>query len=396
MEARSGSLTSTQRSTEMREPRPTIHDVASRAGVSKSLVSLALRGSPKVSKTSRDAILVAAAELGYRPNAAARSLADRRSRTVGVLILDLHNPVFAEILDGVETEVRAQGYSTMLVTGGADPVLEQVKLDKLLEFQVEGLILISHRLERDALRALADEVPTVVVTRRDMTCQRMDTVSNDDVAGAALGVRHLVGLGHRRITHLSGGGNPISQERERGFLEAMAEAGLSSSARVVPGTLTDAGGYAAARLALTGHPPPTALLVANDIAALGAIAAVQETGLQVPADVSVVGYDGIALGALRTLSLTTIAQPLAEMGSVAAARLFARIGSPRSRAQHVSVDAHLVVRGTTAPPPGRGAAGRLRREGAHRSHGVRSLTPTTVGREAVVGSTSTGERVVGP
>ena len=131
----------------MREPRPTIHDVASRAGVSKSLVSLALRGSPKVSDASRDAILAAAAELGYRPNAAARSLADRRSRTVGVLILDLHNPVFAEILDGVETEVRAHGYSTMLVTGGADPVLEQAELDKLLEFQVEGLILISHRLE---------------------------------------------------------------------------------------------------------------------------------------------------------------------------------------------------------------------------------------------------------
>lgn len=336
----------------MREPRPTIHDVASRAGVSKSLVSLALRGSPKVSGASRDAIFAAAAQLGYRPNAAARSLADRRSRTVGVLILDLHNPVFAEILDGVETEVLARGYSTMLATGGADPALEQAKLDKLLEFQVEGLILISHRLESSALRAFADEVPTVVVTRRDMTCQRMDTVSNDDLAGAALGVRHLVGLGHRHITHLSGGDNPVSQERERGFLEAMADAGLASHARVVPGSLTDAGGYAAARLALAADPPPTALFVANDIAALGAIAAVQEAGLQVPADVSVVGYDGIALGALRTLSLTTIAQPLADMGSIAAARLFARIGIPRSRAQHINVDATLVVRGTTASAPG--------------------------------------------
>ncbi len=333
----------------MREPRPTIHDVASRAGVSKSLVSLALRGSPKVSEASRDAILAAAAELGYRTNAAARSLADRRSRTVGVLILDLHNPVFAEILDGVETEVRKHGYSTMLVTGGADPALEQVELDKLLEFQVEGLILISHRLEASALRAFAEEVPTVVVTRRDMTSPRMDTVSNDDVAGATLAVRHLVGLGHRRITHLSGGDNPISRDRERGYLDAMAEAGLASHAHVVPGSLTDAGGYAAARLALATEPRPTALVVANDIAALGAIAAVQEAGLLVPADVSVVGYDGIALGALRTLSLTTVAQPLAEMGAAAAARLFARIASPRSRAQNVSADAALVVRGTTAP-----------------------------------------------
>jgi DNA-binding LacI/PurR family transcriptional regulator len=118
---------------------------------------------------------------------------------------------------------------------------------------------------------------------------------------------------------------------------------------VVPGSLTDAGGYAAARVALADEPRPTALVVANDIAALGAIAAVQEAGLLVPADVSVVGYDGIALGALRTLNLTTVAQPLAEMGSAAAARLFARIESPRSRAQHISVDAELVVRGTTAP-----------------------------------------------
>jgi DNA-binding LacI/PurR family transcriptional regulator len=268
---------------------------------------------------------------------------------VGVLILDLHNPVFAEILDGVETGVRAHGYSTMLVTGGADPVLEQVELEKLLEFQVEGLILISHRLEASALRAFADEVPTVVVTRRDMTTPRMDTVSNDDVAGATLAVRHLVGLGHRRITHLSGGDNPISRDRERGYLAAMAEAGLAAEANVVPGSLTDAGGYAAARRALASDPSPTALVVANDIAALGAIAAVQEAGLVVPSDVSVVGYDGIALGALRTLSLTTVAQPLDEMGSAAAARLFARIENPRARAQHISVDAALVVRGTTAP-----------------------------------------------
>lgn len=334
----------------MRDQRPTIHDVASRAGVSKSLVSLALRGSPRVSDASREAIEAAAADLGYRPNAAARSLADRHSRTVGILILDLHNPVFAEILDGVQQEVRAHGYSTMLVTGGADPVLEQAELDKLLEFQVEGLILVSHRLSPAALRATAVEVPTVVVTRRDMTGPRIDTVSNDDVAGAGLAVDHLVSLGHRRIVHLSGGSNPISLDRERGYREAMAAAGLADTARVEVGSLTDAGGYAAATAALAGVPRPTAFVVANDIAALGAIAAVQDAGLRVPHDVSVVGYDGISLGALRTLSLTTVAQPLARMGTFAAARLFDRIGRPRSRAHHESVDAQLLVRGTTAPP----------------------------------------------
>ena len=331
----------------MTAARPTIHDVASRAGVSKSLVSLALRGSPKVSDASREAILQAAAELGYRPNAAARSLADRRSHTIGVLILDLHNPVFAEILDGVQTEVRSRDLSTMLVSGGADPVREQAEIDTLLQFQVEGLILISHRLSPDALRSIAAEVPTVIVTRRDLTGPRMDTVSNDDIAGAGLAVDHLVALGHSRIACLTGGDNPVSHDRERGYREAMARHGLADHVQVVAGGLTDGAGYAAGTRALQGS--PTALFVANDIAALGAIAAVQDAGLRVPEDVSVVGYDGIAIGGLRSLNLTTVAQPLAELGALAARRLVARIENPRARAQNVTVDSHLIVRGTTAP-----------------------------------------------
>ena len=129
--------------------------VALRAGMSKSLVSLALSGSPKVSPTSRERIEQAAADLGYRPNAAARSLSVRRSKTIGVLILDLHNPVFAEILDGVQAEVRKYGFNTMLVTGGDNPALAQEEIEKLLEFQVEGLILISHRLPPQVLATFA-------------------------------------------------------------------------------------------------------------------------------------------------------------------------------------------------------------------------------------------------
>jgi DNA-binding LacI/PurR family transcriptional regulator len=328
--------------------RPTIHDVAARAGVSKSLVSLAMRGSPKVSESSRQAIMKAVSELGYRPNAAARSLADRRSRTMGVLVLDLHNPVFADILDGIQSEVRSHGYSTMLVTGDADPERERAELDKLLEFQVEGMILVSHRLTTAALRRIAVDVPTVVVTRDDTRGPRIDTISNDDVAGAALAVGHLVDLGHERITHLSGGDNPASRHREQGYRETMATAGLSKHIRVFEGGLTDAAGYAAASRALTDS--PTAMFVANDIAALGAIAAVQESGRSVPHDVSVVGYDGIALGSLRSINLTTVAQPLAHMGSLAARRLFERIEGPSGRAQHITVDSALVIRGSTARP----------------------------------------------
>ena len=327
--------------------RPTIHDVASRAGMSKSLVSLALSGSPKVSDKSRAKIERAAEELGYRRNAAARSLAVRRSQTIGILVLDLHNPVFAEIVDVVQRRVREQGFSTMLVSGGNDPAREQTELETLLQFQVEGLILISHRLPEYTLARIATEVPCVTVTRDDVAVAGMDRVSNDDVAGAGLAVDHLVELGHKKIVHLSGGANPVSQARAAGYESAMRAHGLESQISIVPGGLTDAAGFAAATTALSQQ--PTALFVANDFAAMGAIAAIEEAGLHVPDDVSVVGYDGITLGALRNINLTSIAQPLVALGEKAAERLLQRIESPLAPAQHDKMRSQLLTRGTTGP-----------------------------------------------
>ena len=331
--------------------RPTIHDVAARAGVSKSLVSLALRGSPSVAPASRAAILQAAEELGYRPNAAARSLAARASRTVGVLVLDLHNPVFAEVLDGVLTGVRTRGYSTLVVTGGLDPALQEAELGTLLEFQVEGLVLVSHRMPPAVVRRMAAETPTCVITRRDVTGPGIDTVANDDRAGARMAVEHLIALGHRRITHVNGGSDPVSSVREAGYREAMTAAGLEAQIDVVTGSLDDAGGHAAALSALAApeRSRPTALFVANDFAALGAMAAAAETGLRVPDDVSVVGYDGVRLGALRSVGLTSVAQPLGEMGRLAAEHLFDRIDGSRTRARHTLLEPELVVRSSTAP-----------------------------------------------
>ncbi len=317
--------------------------------MSKSLVSLALSGSPKVSPASRERIEQAAAELGYRPNAAARSLSVRRSRTIGVLILDLHNPVFAEILDGVQSEVRQHGFNTMLVTGGENPALEQEEIETLLEFQVEGLILISHRLPGDVLQRFAAEVPTVVVTRDDLTGPGIDTVGNDDVAGARIAVDHLVKLGHRRIVCLNGGDNPVSHLRAQGYSDAMTAHGLADQIDILPGGLTDSSGYRAAEAALVLK--PTALVVANDIAAIGATAAVENAGLRVPEDVSVIGYDGISLGGLRRVNLTTIAQPLAELGRRAAERILGRIADPAGPAHRDSLASELVVRGTTGPVP---------------------------------------------
>ena len=329
----------------MSDTRPTILDVASRAGVSKSLVSLALSGSPKVSDASRARIERAAQELGYRPNAAARSLVAKKSRTLGVLVLDLHNPVFAEILDGVNTEVRQHGFTMMLVSGGDDPELEREEIETLQQFQIDGLILISHRLTKDMLLQVASEVPTVTVTRNDIAIARMDTVCNDDVAGGQMAVDHLVSLGHQRIVCLSGGDNPVSHARSQGYLTAMARHGLANDAQIVSGGLTDTAGYRAAQEALSMR--PTALFVANDIGAMGAIAAVEEAGLDVPGDISVIGYDGIRLAGLRSVNLTTVAQPLAELGRLAAVRLLERLEDPTRPAHNDQVSSEVIVRGTT-------------------------------------------------
>lgn len=332
------------------DKRPTIHDVAARAGVSKSLVSLALRGSSKVSDASRDAIEKAAAELGYRPNAQARSLADRRSRTVGINMAELDNPIFPQMLSGAHSVIRARGYNTMLVSGERDPELESIELAKLLEFQIEGLMLISHRLPATTVRSLAADVPTVVLTLRGITGPGIDTVTNNDHAGARMAMQHLLDLRHTAIAHISGGTLEPAAIREQVYREQMEQAGLAHLIRVVPGDLTNLGGLEAARTMLGEGAAPTAIFASNDVSAIGAMAACQEFGLRVPDDISIIGYDGVALGALRTLSLTTIAQPLTELGRLGAERLFDRLEGRKVKDRAIVLEPELLTRGTTAAP----------------------------------------------
>ncbi|HEX6917700.1 MAG TPA: LacI family DNA-binding transcriptional regulator, partial [Phycicoccus sp.] len=143
--------------------RPTIRDVAARAGVSKSLVSLALQNAPRVAPETREAILAAAEELGYRRNAAARALVAHRTRTVGVFVLDLHNPVTADVLDAVQAEARRRDYRTIVVVGGEDAAAEHAELEKLLEFRVEGIVALGHRLPDGAEQAFTADCPAVII-----------------------------------------------------------------------------------------------------------------------------------------------------------------------------------------------------------------------------------------
>ena len=331
---------------------PTIRDVAARAGVSKSLVSLALQNSPRVATASREAVLAAAAELGYRPNAAARALVAHRTRTIGVFVLDLRNPIYIDILEGLQAEARRHGYQTILVVGSEDRVAERAELEKLMEFRVEGFITLGHRLPEGSATAISASCPAVLVGAELRGRDNLIAISNDDFAGGSLAVDHLVSYGHSRISHVTGGNNSVARRRRMGYERAMTDHGLAANIACFDGEFTDEGGYRGTMRALAASTRPTALFVANDYAAIGAIAAAADTGLRVAEDLSIVGYDGTSLAGLRSIGLTTVAQPLHEMGVKAAGRLCSQLDSNSEGSPKLTkLSPLLVVRGTTAPLP---------------------------------------------
>lgn len=329
---------------------PTIKDVAERAGVSKSVVSRVMRGAGTVSRESRQAVVAAAAELGYRPNAAARSLVQRRSYTVGVLVSDLHNPFFAEIIDGIDAAASDRGYRMLITTGHRDPAAEAGALETLLELRTDGVLLLAPRLPARIVARTGEALPVALVGS-SLRVPRVDVVVNDDVRGAALAVEHLNELGHRRIAMIDGGAGAGAAERRLGYERAMRRLGLGGVIQVAAGDYTEEGGFGGARRLLELDPRPTAIFAANDLAAVGALSAIEAAGLRAPEDVSLIGYDNTALASLRHIALSTIHQPRRQIGELAMRALLGRIERTRTRARHLVLEPHLVARKTTGPPP---------------------------------------------
>lgn len=328
---------------------PTIVDVARRAGVSKSLVSLVLRGAPNVSDERREAVTRAAREIGYRPNAVARSLVSRRSYVIGVMVSDLHNPYFTEVIDGIEVAARAAGYRALFNSGGRTASGEAEAIDTLLQQRTDGVVMAGPVLGARRIAQVAASVPVVVVARSSRSPAH-DSITNDDRMGARLAVDHLVSLGHRAIAHVDGGTGAGAPQRRSGFLRAMAGHRLEGTATVVRGTFTEEGGREGVHALLRARRRPSGIFVGNDLAAVGALDALDEHGLRVPQDISLVGYDNIALAGLGHIDLTTIDQPRREMGASAVRLLLERRDGDRHRARHLVVPPSLIVRGSTGPP----------------------------------------------
>jgi DNA-binding LacI/PurR family transcriptional regulator len=328
---------------------PTIIDVARRAGVSKSVVSRVMRSEASVSSVSRAAVTAAAQELGYRANAVARSLVQRRTYNVGVMVSDLHNIFFAEVLDGLYAAAADRGYRTLITTGNRDPLAEARALEQLLELRADGVVLAGSRMPDEAIAAAARVIPIAAVGS-DLRLSGVDVVVDDDHKGAVLAVEHLIGLGHRDIALIDGGKGAGAAERRAGYRSAMAAAGLGAHVRVEPGDFTESGGYEGARRLLNGRRRPTAIFASNDQSAVGALNAVIEAGLNVPEDVSLMGYDNTALAALRHISLTTIHQPRNQIGEMAMRAVVRRIEKPGLAARRHVLAPKLVVRSTTTRP----------------------------------------------
>ncbi|MCM6776584.1 LacI family transcriptional regulator [Nocardia sp. CDC159] len=333
--------------------RPTMEDVAARAGVSRALVSLVMRGSPKVSEHRRRAVLAAAKELGYQPHAMARSLASRTSNIVGVMVSDLRNTFFADVVAGMDAAAQEAGLELILNTGHRNAARERAALESLLAFRPGGIILLSPVLPASAIRQAAQQCPLVMVSRSS-TMSNIDTVNDDGVRGVAMAVDHLVAQGHQRIVHFDGGAAFSAGPRRRGYLTAMERHGLEPM--VVPSEHTDGAGLAAANKLLrlfSRDNFPTALVCGNDFNAIGAMSALEDAGLRVPHDVSVVGYDNSSLASLRHISLTTIDQPRLIMGRLAVEALVERLRDGRTEPVRHRVAPILIIRSTDAPPAGK-------------------------------------------
>jgi DNA-binding LacI/PurR family transcriptional regulator len=314
-------------------------------------VSLVLRGSPSVSPGRRAAVLRAVAELDYRPNAAARRLAERKSDTVGVLLNDLRQPWFADMLDGLTPALHAGGKAILLGDGRIDQMMDEALTWSFLDLGVDGLVLAGSSRVTPTITNVAGKIPTVAVGGMDPDLPHVDVLANDNHLGGTLAVRHLFELGHRRIGHISGLLGTAGRLRLEAYRETMQAAGLSGQVVVEPGDMTEEGGYRAAVRLLSRAERPTAIFAANDLSCIGALSAAAAMGVRVPGELSLVGFDNSSLARLRALWLTSVDGAAYAMGQEAARMLLARMSHPAAPREVTLMAPRLEVRGSSGPAP---------------------------------------------
>lgn len=329
----------------MDAPRPpTIYDVADAAGVAASTVSRAFSRPGRVSAETAARIHAVAAELGYRANPLARALQNGRTSTIALVVSDVTNPVFFGIIRGVEAAAAGAGYAMLLADTQESEVLERTLLDRVLP-GVDGVVLASSRLSDRTIRTVAGQCPVVVLNR---VVSGTRCVVPDTVSGVAAALGHLAEFGHRSVTYVAGPAASWADGiRWRSVVDTAAGLGLKVN-RIGPYLPTMSGGLAAVPDVLRAA--PSAVLAYNDLLAIGLIRGLDQAGVRVPDQVSVVGFDNVFGSDFCTPPLTTVAAPLRAMGTAAFRELHrAMRGEPASTHSIVSLTAQLVVRGSAGP-----------------------------------------------
>ncbi|MFJ3801020.1 LacI family DNA-binding transcriptional regulator [Streptomyces sp. NPDC090088] len=325
--------------------RPTLMDVAGRAGVSRATASLVIREAPGPSAESRERVRQAAAELGYRPDLAAQLLRRRNSRLIGVMF-SAQDPFHADLIESVYAATEELGYDVVL-SAVVPSRGERRAVETLITSRCEAVVLIG---AREACTAdFGIRVPVVEIGRPPHETV-FDAVHTADDEGARLAVEHLVGLGHRDIVHVDGGERPGAAERRTGYLDAMRHHGLGGRARVVPGDYTEASGSAAAHTLLASGTLPTAVVAGSDQCAIGLLIELRQAGVDVPGEVSIVGYDDIRSARLAHIGLTTVRQDTEQLARLAVQAAVERLDHQLDgEAREFNLAPQLVVRGSTAP-----------------------------------------------
>ena len=332
--------------------RPTIVDVARLAQVSTGTVSNVLANHRPVKLRTRRRVEAAVAELNYRPNRIAQSLTGQPTRVIGMVVPDVTNPFFSELMLGAETELEQAGYAVVFGNSHGSVSRQNSYLRSFRDRQVDGLVLaMAPDTESETLTEPADSIPLVLVDR-SLDRWQGDQVLADNEAGMKLAVQHLVRLGHRRIGLINGEDVWTGAHRRRGFEEALRAEGLRPDRQLIShGSFIFESGLVQASHLLGLADRPTAICAGNDLLAMATVVAAQEFRLSVPRDLSVVGYDDIDYARLISPGLTTVRQSATKMGAEAARLLLDRFNNNRTDDRTIVIRPSLVVRGSTAAVP---------------------------------------------
>lgn len=351
-------LVMSQQQARLRQPkRPTQHDVARLAGVSRATVSYVINGladsAETITEETRQRVLKAVDELGYQPDAMAQSLRSGISRTVGLLIPDLHNPHYWQIISGVDQEVRSAGYDLLMINTALDPSRELHSIRALSQRRIDGLILLLTFPGQvsDTIRQLAQHDRPLILINGSMP--GMNVVSTSYSTGATELMSYLLASGHCRIGLIYGVAHPdLGIDRLNAYRHCLQNAGIDSGDQLVePCGTTLEDGYAAAHRLLDRVPAPTAIIAINDLLAIGALRAALERGLRVPNDLSVASFDDIDVAAYLNPPLTTVRIDAEQIGRSAAQQMFARLQTPDLPPQTLHLSGRLIIRASTGKAP---------------------------------------------